>query len=164
MTRRARAYEARVRVRRFRAGLGPEGDAVATVGDGAGVGALDGGGDPTGGGSADGVGDVGPVEDPRSPDRNGPPARPTGAAPLFAGTVQLVDGEPFTVRTVTGAAAVKTYVCPRCLQAIPARFPHLVVWPVESRLDGTEGLSVRRHWHRHCWGSHVRTAGSRRPR
>lgn len=164
MTRRARAYEARVRARRFRAGLTPGEDEDQGVGD------VAGGGGPGSRRTAEvSPADVGTVEDPRAEDPRGDhvvrsSAPPSGASPLFAGTVQVVDGEPFTVRTVTGAAAAKTYVCPRCLQAIPPRFPHLVVWPVQTRLDGTEGLSVRRHWHRHCWTSHARTATSGRPR
>ncbi len=142
MTRRGRAYEARVRARRFRAGLTPGADQEEEVG----------------------TDDVGTVQDPQAVDFLTPQAPLGGASPLFAGTVQVVDGEPFTVRTVTGAAAAKTYVCPRCLQTIPPGFPHLVVWPVRTRLDGTEGLSARRHWHRHCWTSHVRTAASGRHR
>lgn len=158
VTRRARAYEARVRARRFRAGLSPGPDQEASDL------AAQGGGGSGGVGEADvGAADVGHDEAPRAGDPAPSPAPPGVAAPLFAGTVQVVDGEPFTVRTVTGAAAAKTYVCPRCLQTIPPRFPHLVVWPVHTRLDGTEGLSVRRHWHRHCWASHVRTTtGGRR--
>lgn len=147
MTRRARVYEARVRARRFRAGLSPENDPMEN--------------DPTDGDSA---ADVGTVADRRPGDPVRSPAPLGGSSPLFAGTVQVLDGEPFTVRTVTGAAAVKTYVCPRCLQAIPPRSSHLVVWPVHARLDGAEGLSVRRHWHRHCWASHVRTVTSGRRR
>ncbi len=140
MTRRARVYEARVRARRFRAGL--------TGGDV---------GDPR---AADGG-----AADASGPDHLAQSSvRPTAASPLFAGLEQLVGGESFTVRPVTGAAAAKTYMCPRCLQTIPPRVPHLVVWPVQTRLDGAEGLSVRRHWHRHCWASHVRTAASGRAR
>ena len=158
VTRRARAYEARVRARRFRAGLDPAADVPPeddTPEQDTPRGDTPGGDTP---------GDVGRVRDGSPDDAVRPVPVPAGAAPLFAGSTQVVDGEPFTVRTVTGAAAAKTYVCPRCLQAIPPRFPHLVVWPVHARLDGSEGLSVRRHWHRHCWASHVRTASSGRPR
>lgn len=136
MTRRARLYEARVRARRSRAGLAG-GDAA----------------DPR-------EGDGGVAGVPRPDHVEQSSVRPTGASLLSPGPVQPVDGESLTVRPVTGAAASKTYVCPRCLQTIPPGVPHLVVWPVQTRLDGAEGLSVRRHWHRHCWTSHVRTAAS----
>jgi len=147
VTRRARAYEARVRARRARAagGLAPEGaahdpvDEAAAVDEAAGAPAPD------------------PVPDPVR-------GTPAGLFPLLSGPVQVVAGEAFTVRPVTGAAAAKAYTCPWCLQAIAPRVPHVVVWPVQNRLDGAEGLSVRRHWHRHCWSSHVRTAASGRPR
>ncbi len=151
MTRRARAYQARVRARRARAGSPPL-PADAAAGS-----APDGGSD----GGSDGA------ASPQIEPAGGPEllrATPVGLFPLAAGPVQVVHGEAFTVRPVTGAAAVKAYTCPWCLQVIAPRVPHVVAWPVQNRLDGTEGLSVRRHWHRHCWASSVRTAASGRRR
>lgn len=64
-----------------------------------------------------------------------------------------VDGD-WLVRSVTGAAATKTYRCPGCDQEIRPGLPHLVVWP-----DGTSGTDSRRHWHTPCW----RARGRRTP-
>jgi hypothetical protein len=44
---------------------------------------------------------------------------------------------------------MKSYVCPTCVQTIPAGTGHVVAWP--------EGIvDERRHWHRHCWRLAVR--------
>ncbi len=155
MTRRARAYQARVRARRAR---GAEFPAVDGAGPdaGPGPGPVPGSGDP----ARPAEPAAGPA--PASPARDPLAGTPVGLSPLLSGPVQVVGGEPFTIRPVTGAAAAKTYTCPGCLQVITPRTPHLVVWPVQPRLDGAEGLSVRRHWHRHCWSSHVRTVASGR--
>jgi hypothetical protein len=69
-----------------------------------------------------------------------------GAARLEAGP----DGE-WVVRTVTGAAAAKTYRCPGCDQEIRPGTPHLVVWP-----EAESGLDNRRHWHTACWNARGR--------
>ncbi len=81
-----------------------------------------------------------------------------GSGGWAAGT-QLVAGEWFTVRPVSGSAAVKTYTCPECLQPIPPGFPHVVAWSQLPGLDGGAGLARRRHWHRYCWTSFVRRSG-----
>lgn len=138
VTRRARAYQARVRARRARSDPHP-----VQMGE---------------------VFPDGPVD--RSPvDRtaaapSAAPWAPPVPAPLLA-PVEVVDGTAFTVRPVSGAAAVKTYTCPGCLQVIGPRVPHIVAWPNHRGLDGSDGLSTRRHWHRHCWASHVRAHGGR---
>jgi hypothetical protein len=78
-----------------------------------------------------------------------PPARPT------AGTERIEEfaGEPYVVRTVTGAAATKPYRCPGCDQEIRAGVAHLVCWPV-----GDDDAADRRHWHRSCWVARERRA------
>ncbi len=64
------------------------------------------------------------------------------------------DGD-WMVRTVPGAAAVKTYRCPGCAQEIRPRVAHVVAWPADGRGD----LGDRRHWHTPCW----RARDRRRP-
>jgi hypothetical protein len=59
------------------------------------------------------------------------------------------DGE-WTVRTVPGGAATKTYRCPGCDQEIAAGVAHVVVWPTDA-LSPFVGLDERRHWHAGCW-------------
>ncbi|MDP9074629.1 MAG: hypothetical protein M3N98_10735 [Actinomycetota bacterium] len=51
---------------------------------------------------------------------------------------------PFEVRHLHPFQAVKTYLCPGCMQEIPPGLGHLVVVP-------TEAPDLRRHWHRPCW-------------
>jgi len=58
------------------------------------------------------------------------------------------------VRSVPGAAALKTYRCPGCQQPIAPGTPHLVVWPAERGLAGTGTVEERRHWHTGCWHRH----------
>jgi hypothetical protein len=60
------------------------------------------------------------------------------------------DGD-WNVRTVTGAAAVKTYRCPGCDHEIRPGHPHVVAWR-----PGDE--AARRHWHRPCWQARDRRA------
>jgi hypothetical protein len=62
------------------------------------------------------------------------------------------DGD-WLVRTVTGAAATKTYRCPGCDQEIPPGTAHLVSWP-----EGASGEDQRRHWHTPCWKARSRRA------
>lgn len=57
------------------------------------------------------------------------------------------DEEGWTVRSIDGSAATKTYVCPGCHQAIPPGTPHVVAWPAGE----AEGTVERRHWHTGCW-------------
>lgn len=73
------------------------------------------------------------------------------------------------VRSISGAAATKTYRCPGCRQEIPPGTPHVVAWPAgddtaaagesgsESR-SGSGEEPQRRHWHTGCWR---RAGGSR---
>ncbi len=61
-----------------------------------------------------------------------------------------VDGA-FNVRTVSGAAAVKSYRCPGCGQIVRPGQAHLVSWPKIPDLISTSGLDERRHWHTSCW-------------
>jgi hypothetical protein len=60
-------------------------------------------------------------------------------------------GAGYLVRSVTAAAAVKSYRCPGCDQVIGAGRPHVVAWPADD-LDGDE----RRHWHTPCWAARDR--------
>jgi hypothetical protein len=62
------------------------------------------------------------------------------------------DGD-WLVRSVTGAAATKTYRCPGCDQEIARGTAHLVVWP-----EGASGEEHRRHWHTPCWKARIRRA------
>jgi hypothetical protein len=64
--------------------------------------------------------------------------------------VRLRDGD-WTVRPLSGAAAVKVYRCPGCDHEINPGTPHLVVWQPERAAD-------RRHWHRPCWERQCRAA------
>ncbi|WP_205843663.1 hypothetical protein [Nakamurella deserti] len=70
-----------------------------------------------------------------------PEAAPTGGREDHQ---ELREGT-FTVRSVTGAAALKTYRCPGCQHEIRSGTAHVVVWPAAA--DVTE----RRHWHSSCW-------------
>ncbi|MBK8459634.1 MAG: hypothetical protein WAS07_04900 [Micropruina sp.] len=55
------------------------------------------------------------------------------------------------VQTMSAHAAVKTYLCPGCLQQIREGTPHLVTWPLTPGLLSTSGVEERRHWHTPCW-------------
>ena len=44
--------------------------------------------------------------------------------------VELYDGEEYVVRSVTGSAARRAYLCPACHQQIRPATPHVVAWPV----------------------------------
>lgn len=67
------------------------------------------------------------------------------------------DGE-WSVRPVSGAAAVKHYRCPGCYQLIPPGMAHVVAWPA-----GQSDAEERRHWHTSCWQHRLRR-GVRPPR
>ncbi|MBO3736346.1 hypothetical protein [Actinoplanes flavus] len=66
---------------------------------------------------------------------------------------QWQDGD-YMVRNVFGAAAVKIYRCPGCVQEIRPGVAHVVAWPVDERGD----LTDRRHWHTGCWRARDRRA------
>ena len=85
---------------------------------------------------------------PRRPRRQPEPSRPDL---LGLRTEDGPDGQPWQVRPVSGARAEKTYRCPGCDQVIPARVPHVVVWPAEPSWSSSSGLEERRHWHTSCW-------------
>jgi hypothetical protein len=79
---------------------------------------------------------------PRRAQRRAEEARPlrTDALP----TIESAPDGDWHVRSISGAAAAKTYRCPGCDQEIPTGVAHVVAWRV-----GEEDL--RRHWHRPCW-------------
>ncbi|HET7399213.1 MAG TPA: hypothetical protein VFJ94_11905 [Intrasporangium sp.] len=56
-------------------------------------------------------------------------------------------GGLWTVRTVSGASASRSYLCPGCQQDVVPGTPHVVAWPAE----GVGGVGDRRHWHTGCW-------------
>jgi hypothetical protein len=69
------------------------------------------------------------------------------------GVQQWQDGE-WTVRSIFGGAATKTYRCPGCHQEIRPGVAHIVAWPFDGRGDETD----RRHWHTGCWRARDRRA------
>ena len=73
--------------------------------------------------------------------------RPDDVRPLRTEGLPVVESGPdgdWQVRTVSGAAADKTYRCPGCDHKITPGTPHVVAWR-----SGEEDF--RRHWHRPCW-------------
>lgn len=64
------------------------------------------------------------------------------------------------MRRVTGAATVKTYVCPGCSQTITPGVPHVVAWPAQDAFGTGAAVGDRRHWHPSCWDRRLH----RRPR
>jgi hypothetical protein len=83
--------------------------------------------------------------------------KPGSEAPRGLGveSTQLAPDGEWHVRTVSGAAATKTYRCPGCDQEIRPGVPHVVAWPAD-----VGSPEDRRHWHRPCWENRL----SRRPR
>ena len=59
--------------------------------------------------------------------------------------------QDFSVRSVSGSAAGKSYRCPGCDQVVAAGTPHIVAWPADDVGD-------RRHWHTACWSARERRA------
>lgn len=73
----------------------------------------------------------------------------------LAGSVTATEqwqGSLWSVRRVTGASSVRTYLCPGCQHEVAVGTPHVVVWPAE----GVGGLGDRRHWHTACWAARHR--------
>jgi hypothetical protein len=66
---------------------------------------------------------------------------------------QWQDGE-WMVRSIFGAAAVKTYLCPGCMKDIRPGVAHVVAWPADDWGD----MADRRHWHTGCWRGRDRRA------
>jgi hypothetical protein len=84
-----------------------------------------------------------------------PAADPAALGRGVARRASRPDGD-WLVRTVTGAAAAKTYRCPGCDHEIRPATPHVVAWPDDGsdallREAGGSGLGDRRHWHTACW-------------
>jgi hypothetical protein len=65
--------------------------------------------------------------------------------------VETRRGIDWNVQPVSGAAAVKEYVCPGCGRAIEPGTAHLVAWRADGVLGDASDLAGRRHWHAHCW-------------
>ncbi|WP_259349598.1 MULTISPECIES: hypothetical protein [unclassified Schaalia] len=63
-------------------------------------------------------------------------------------------GDSYQVQHVGGGD--KTYICPGCLQQIPAGTEHVVAWPEDSRFGRPVGVQARRHWHSECWRRRLR--------
>ena len=60
-------------------------------------------------------------------------------------------GAEWYVQPVSGAKAVKDYVCPACSLTVQRGTAHLVVWRADGVLGDAADLAARRHWHTHCW-------------
>ncbi|MET0724897.1 MAG: hypothetical protein ABWY36_01005 [Leifsonia sp.] len=85
-----------------------------------------------------------------------PDDEPDGLDRLMAGwkrTESKRDGQWY-VQPVTGAQAVKSYVCPGCRLAIEPGHAHVVAWRADALLGDEAALADRRHWHSHCWRLH----------
>ncbi|WP_040788961.1 hypothetical protein [Nocardia paucivorans] len=96
-----------------------------------------------------------PRRKPRSPRSHKRMARSHGglSGDVFGQIETGPDGvEPYHVRTVPGARAVKVYRCPGCDHEISPGVAHVVAWAVDGDADD------RRHWHRGCWNGR-RTRG-----
>ena len=65
------------------------------------------------------------------------------------------DGD-WTVRMLSGSAAVKSYLCPGCRQEIPPGTAHVVAWRADHVLGADAALDERRHWHTGCWRARAR--------
>ncbi len=57
----------------------------------------------------------------------------------------------WTVQPISGANAVKTYICPGCSLDIEPGVPHVAVWRQDGILGDQADIESRRHWHTHCW-------------
>ncbi|UWF78488.1 MULTISPECIES: hypothetical protein [Microbacterium] len=91
---------------------------------------------------------------PRSRRRRpAPPEREDALERLIAGwkRTEVRRGREWSVQPVSGAQAVKDYVCPGCGNAITAGTAHLVAWRADGVLGEAADLAARRHWHTHCW-------------
>ncbi|HEY5821783.1 MAG TPA: hypothetical protein VIT20_07395 [Propionibacteriaceae bacterium] len=84
----------------------------------------------------------------RRPSKHLRAARPLGSG--HASSADKRDGR-WIVRSIAGAAALKSYRCPGCQQAVLPGTPHVVVWPAEPGLHAASGVEDRRHWHSGCW-------------
>jgi len=85
---------------------------------------------------------------PRSPADDEEP-QPLRVGPVFR--VETRRGQRWNVQPVSGAQALKEYLCPGCGLTIPEGLAHLVVWRADGVLGDAADLEARRHWHPHCW-------------
>ncbi|MDD7581560.1 hypothetical protein ACEE23_06735 [Corynebacterium sp. 32222D000AT] len=83
--------------------------------------------------------------------RSAPRKLPADGAGFYGAQVQEGPrwsfGQPYVVRQIGAARAVKTYVCPGCNQSIFPGVAHVVAWPKDAGGQADD----RRHWHRGCW-------------
>ena len=101
-----------------------------------------------------------------SSGRNGEPdgevtvaGGPDGLSGLGTGRFESFGAADYAVRSVTGAAAVKTYRCPGCDHEILPGIPHVVAWPLEGPVHlghAPTDAPGRRHWHTPCWTARTR--------
>lgn len=90
---------------------------------------------------------------PRSHRRRPDPRGDDSFERLLAGwkRTEVRRGVAWTVQPVSGAQAVKSYVCPGCGNQIEVGVAHLVAWRADGVLGDAADLAARRHWHEHCW-------------
>lgn len=60
------------------------------------------------------------------------------------------DGQ-WVVRSLSAAAATKSYACPGCRQEIAPGTAHVVAWRADHVLGDDAAVAERRHWHTACW-------------
>jgi len=87
-------------------------------------------------------------------DRRRPePDRGDGFDRMLAGwkRTERRSGGEWTVQPVSGAKALKDYVCPGCGRAVSVGTAHLVAWRADGVMGDAADLAARRHWHTHCW-------------
>ncbi len=60
------------------------------------------------------------------------------------------DGD-WVVRSLSAAAATKSYLCPGCRQEIGPGTAHVVAWRADHVLGDDAAVAERRHWHAACW-------------
>ena len=60
-------------------------------------------------------------------------------------------GVVWRVQAVSGATAIKDYVCPGCPVPIVKGQAHVVAWRAAGVTGDEADIAGRRHWHTHCW-------------
>ncbi|HEX5857946.1 MAG TPA: hypothetical protein VFY91_07550 [Microbacterium sp.] len=90
---------------------------------------------------------------PRSHRRRPDPPGGDSFERMLAGwkRTEVRRGTEWTVQPVSGAQAVKAYVCPGCGRSIDVGVAHLVAWRADGVLGAEADLAARRHWHTRCW-------------
>ncbi|WP_068166513.1 ATP/GTP-binding protein [Rhodococcus phenolicus] len=92
------------------------------------------------------------------------PPRHRGPNPHASATARTeygpagADSERFTVRSVPGSRAIKSYRCPGCDHEIAPGTAHVVAWSA----DTLGGADDRRHWHTGCWSGRATRSPTRR--